>query len=65
MDFENEIRALRIIGSCGKHTQLTHQANVLVSHEAKSLLAAGLIQYAPEKWVAYKLTSAGRKRAEV
>ena len=51
-----ELQALRLINSGSRMTEL---GNVLVSRQAQNLLCAGLIQRAPQKWIAYELTTAG------
>ncbi len=51
-----ELQALRIIDGRGN----TDLAASLVSRQARSLLAQGLIDYAPERDIAYVLTPAGR-----
>ena len=59
MNNAKQIQALRLV-NCGTMMRLTAHGNALVSHQASSLLAAGLIKYAPERWIAYDLTPAGR-----
>ena len=53
-----ELQALRLV-NCGTGMGLTAHANALVSRQAAKLLAAGLIRYAPEKWIAYEPTPKG------
>lgn len=57
---EKQIQAIRLI-DCGAGMRLTHLGNTLVSRQAKSLRALGLICEAPEKWIAYALTPAGKR----
>lgn len=57
---EKQLRALALV-DCGTHMRLLHAGNVLVSQNAKALLAKGLIREAPERWIAYELTDAGRR----
>lgn len=57
---ERQLQALRLV-NCGSGMGLTHRANTLISRQAKSLLALGLIDYAPERCVAYRLTLAGER----
>jgi hypothetical protein len=53
-------QAIRLI-DCGTRARLTHLGNTLVSRQAASLLSAGLIKHAPERWIAYDLTPLGKK----
>lgn len=53
---DRENKALRLV-NCG--TRLTEFGNVLVSRAATQLLQAGLIRQAPQKWIAYELTTSG------
>lgn len=56
---EKQLQALQLVNH-GNGAGLTHYAQTLVSRQAKVLLAAGLIDYAPErKNVGYKVTKAG------
>jgi hypothetical protein len=57
---EKQIQALRLI-DCGTRMRLTHLGNTLVSRQAKSLRDLGLICAAPERWIAYDLTTAGKR----
>lgn len=57
---EKQLQALYLV-DCGTGMQLTHYANTLVSRQAKWLLAEGLIAYAPERWIAYQPTDAGKR----
>lgn len=56
---EKQLQALRLI-DCGTRMRLTHLGNTLVSRQAKALREAGLIREAPESWIAYEPTPAGR-----
>lgn len=53
---DHQIQALHLI----EHNTNTERGNVLVSRQAKGLLAEGLIQYDAKRHVAYKLTAAGK-----
>lgn len=53
-------KALLLIDN-GTNARLTDVGNVLVSRQAKALRDAGLIEEAPERWSAYRLTAAGRE----
>jgi hypothetical protein len=57
---EKQVQAIRLI-DCGTRMRLTHLGNTLVSAQAPSLRKLGLICEAPERWVAYDLTAAGRR----
>lgn len=56
---EKQDQALRLI-DCGTRMRLTHLGNTLVSRQAKSLRELGLIREAPERWISYDLTPAGK-----
>lgn len=56
---EKQVQALRLI-DCGTRSRLTHLGNALVSAQATGLRTLGLIREAPERWIAYDLTPAGR-----
>ena len=56
---ERRIQALKLI-KCGTGMRLTHLGNTLVSHQAPALRRDGLIKEAPERWIAYDLTAAGK-----
>jgi hypothetical protein len=56
---EKQIQAIRLI-DCGTRSRLTPLGNTLVSNQAKSLKSVGLICEAPERWIAYRLTAAGK-----
>ncbi len=56
---ERQIQALKLVRGM-RGANLTHYGNTLVSRQAKSLLAAGLISYG-EGPIAYVLTQAGER----
>ncbi len=56
---DDQVQALKLVNH-GNGAGLMHRAQVIVSRQAKSLLDAGLIAYAPERRnVGYKVTLAG------
>lgn len=55
----DEKKALRLIRAGGKG--LTHLGNVIVSTHARSLLRLGVIDYAPERDVGYRVTEKGEE----
>jgi hypothetical protein len=57
---EKQTQAIRLI-DCGTRSQLTRRGNILVSAQATSLKVLGLIREAPERWIAYDLTPAGKR----
>ena len=54
-----DVAALRLIHS-SRSKGLTELGNVIVSAAVAGLLQRGLIEYASNCWVGYKLTRAGR-----
>ncbi len=56
---EDQVQALKLVNH-GNGGGLTHFAQTIISRQAKSLLNAGLIAYAPERRnVGYKMTLGG------
>lgn len=55
----NQIQALKLIAST-RGMSLTHRGNVIVSRQAKALLADGLISYGSGS-IAYIVTPAGQR----
>ena len=57
---DKQKKALNLFVSVKKASDLTQNGHALINNEIKGLLALGLVDYAPSKSMAYKVTNLGK-----